>query len=71
MKLIPGKKGLVVDHDHKTGEVRGLLCGPCNRALGFLKEDISNFNNAIQYLLKENSKSNVILFRKKEGIIHG
>ena len=37
-----------VDHDHKTGKVRGLLCNGCNRGLGLLKEE--NLLSAIQYL---------------------
>ena len=43
---------LCVDHDHKTGEVRGLLCHPCNLALGKLKDSIPNLKNAIRYLSK-------------------
>jgi len=41
---------LSVDHDHKTGKVRGLLCHGCNNCLGTLKEDIEIFQNAINYL---------------------
>lgn len=39
-----------VDHDHETGEVRGLLCGPCNRALGMVKEEKRILQGLIRYL---------------------
>jgi Recombination endonuclease VII len=45
-------KSWCVDHNHETGQVRGLLCGPCNRALGMLKEKSSTVLRAYQYLLK-------------------
>ncbi len=41
---------LAVDHNHKTGKVRGLLCYKCNSALGFVNDGIQNLKNAIKYL---------------------
>lgn len=43
-------KRLVIDHNHKTGRVRGLLCGQCNAALGLLRDDIKILQEAINYL---------------------
>ena len=41
---------LSIDHNHKTGKVRGLLCLKCNTSLGNLKDDISLFYKCIEYL---------------------
>ena len=46
---------LVVDHDHETGEIRGLLCGLCNVALGYLREDPKLFDRAKAYLNQNSS----------------
>lgn len=43
---------LVVDHDHSSGIVRGLLCGACNSGLGFLKDSIKIAVSAAKYLRK-------------------
>lgn len=40
----------VVDHDHKTGVVRGLLCGPCNSALGLIGDRIELLAEMITYI---------------------
>lgn len=49
-KINKNGRRLAVDHDHKTGKVRGLLCLHCNAILGYSKESIEILYNAIKYL---------------------
>lgn len=44
------KEYLSVDHDHETGEVRGLLCSTCNLALGYVKDSVDLMRSLIAYL---------------------
>lgn len=46
-----------VDHDHKTGNVRGLLCNICNRTMGYVGENSGVLEEMIKYLKKH--KTNV------------
>jgi hypothetical protein len=43
-------KRLAVDHDHDTGLVRGLLCGPCNKFVGYVRNSADAFRRGAAYL---------------------
>ena len=47
----PGiKRGLNIDHDHRTGLVRGLLCHQCNRGLRWFRDNPADLRSAAEYL---------------------
>ena len=46
-----GRHGVfAVDHCHKSGKIRGLLCNKCNVGLGSFRDNIESLLNAIDYL---------------------
>jgi len=47
---ICGNPPVVVDHDHQTGDTRGILCHRCNLGLGHFKDNLETMRKAIEYL---------------------
>ena len=54
-------KALAVDHDHESGEIRGLLCSDCNTGIGKLKEDRDIMVSAIRYLDKHKKAKHCVV----------
>lgn len=45
-------KRLAIDHDHETGQRRGILCGHCNRAIGLAGDDPPRLRRMARYIEK-------------------
>ena len=49
-KTNKNKRPLAVDHNHKTEQIRGLLCDKCNTAIGLLDDNIETCLSVVEYL---------------------
>lgn len=50
--ICDGESELCVDHNHITGQIRGLLCKSCNLSLGLMKDSVTTAQAAVNYLKK-------------------
>lgn len=57
-------KRLAVDHDHKTGAIRGILCGPHNQLIGYNQDNPEAFRSLADYL--ENPPARAVLDPKRD-----
>jgi len=60
---------LVVDHDHHSGKIRGMLCNHCNRGLGHFRDDPTLLEFAAQYLYASADHPNWDAYRNKHETI--
>lgn len=60
------KHRLYVDHCHDTGRIRGLLCHPCNVALGLLGESVERVKAAVTYLEKQSLQGAILTLAEGE-----
>lgn len=50
-KMKSGRPSLVIDHNHKTGKIRGMLCGSCNVGIGYIEKRGSDWlQRALHYI---------------------
>lgn len=55
-----------IDHDHETGQIRGILCTNCNAGIGALGDTLSGVMRAVRYL-KQNAAAGCVVKRLREG----
>ena len=60
-QVCSSSKDLCIDHNHKTGTVRGILCKCCNTALGMLNEDVVRIRKLIQYIEESPTEVNLLV----------
>lgn len=61
------KKVLRIDHSHKTGKFRGLLCNSCNMAIGMLNDDPEILERLAKYLRKHTDTNSTSLTPRIEN----
>lgn len=59
------RRGYAIDHNHETGDFRGILCLKCNSLLGMASESVDVLKSAIKYLTERGSYDNLAVARKK------
>lgn len=60
-----------VDHDHETGQVRGILCSECNTGLGKFKDKVHLLENALAYLQGSRPVASLVAEAKAVLAVHG
>ena len=65
-KRRPDERTLHVDHDHETGEIRGLLCFRCNNAIGDLRDDRDLAQALVDYLDRDDELAELARSRTRE-----
>jgi antirestriction protein ArdC len=65
-----GKRGPFVDHDHRTGQVRGVLCFRCNSALGYVNDNPNIIRAMGDYLSNFNGRATDLLDNEPSGAVN-